>query len=137
LSSARLSRTFTSKNLIRYRSSEKMAKNIANLSGDLAEDYLYEVINAHEGLSVYELAKLVGWSTGKVYHIVKALDGDGLVQTEKLEEGGRIKKKIYPVDWEKLLPEDVKRTLFADRKGAETDKEAHAKRRESILVTTA
>ena len=114
-----------------------MAKKIGNLSGELAEDYLYEVINSHEGLSIYELAKLVGWSTGKVHHIVKALEDDGLVRTEKIEETGRLKKKGYPVDWEKLLPEDVKRTLFADSKGVETDKEAHTKRRESLLVTTA
>jgi len=114
-----------------------MAKKIENLRGELAEDYLYEIINAHEGLSIYKLAKLVGWSTGKVYHIVKALEDDGLVRTEKIEEGGRIKKCIYPVDWEKLLPEDVKRTLFASRKGAEAEKGPHAKRRESLLVTTA
>jgi len=72
-----------------------MAKKIGNLSGELAEDYLYEIINAHAGLSIYELAKFVGWSTGKVYHIVKALEQEGLVRTEKLEEGGRIKKKSY------------------------------------------
>ena len=114
-----------------------MAKKIGNLSGELAEDYLYEVVNAREGLSIYELAKLVGWSTGKVHHIVKALEEDGLVRSEKIEEAGRLKKKVYPVDWENLLPEDVKRTLFADRKGVETEKEAQAKHRESLLATTA
>jgi len=88
-----------------------MAKRIGNLRGELAEDYLYEIINAHEGLSIYELAKLVGWSTGKVYHIVKTLEQDGLVRTEKMEEGGRI-KKVYPVDWENLLPKDVKMLFF-------------------------
>jgi len=90
-----------------------MVKKIANLSGELAEDYLYEFITSHEGLSIYELAKLVGWSTGKVYHIVKALEDDGLVRTEKIEEGGRLKKKVYPVDWEQLLPKDVKSKLLA------------------------
>jgi predicted transcriptional regulator len=99
-----------------------MTKKIGNLSGELAEDYLYEVVNAHAGMSIYELAKLVGWSTGKSYHLVKALEEDGLVRTEKIEEGGILKKKVYPVDWEKLLPEDVKRTSFANRKGAETKK---------------
>ena len=48
-----------------------------------------------------------------------------------------MKKKGCPVDWENLLPEDVKRTLFADRKGVETEKEARAKRRASLQVTTA
>lgn len=89
-----------------------MAKKMETLRGELAEDYLYEIINAHTGLSIYELAKFLGWSTGKVYHIVKALEQEGLVRTEKLEEGGRIKKRVYPVDWEKLLPEDVKMLFF-------------------------
>ena len=89
-----------------------MAKKMENLRSETAEDYLYEIINAHAGLSIYELAKFLGWSTGKVYHIVKALEQEGLVRTEKLEEGGRIKKKVYPVDWEELLPEDVKARLF-------------------------
>ena len=63
--------------------SKNMGNKIRNLGGDLAEDYLYETINAHEGLSIYELAKFVGWSTGKAYHIVKVLEQDGLVRTEK------------------------------------------------------
>jgi DNA-binding PadR family transcriptional regulator len=53
----------------------------------------------------------VGWSTGKVYHIVKVLEDDGLVRTIKTEERGRIKRNVYPTSWKELLPEDVKNTL--------------------------
>lgn len=49
----------------------------------------------------------MGWSTGKVYNIVKVLEDDGLVRTIKIEERGRLKRKVYPTDWKKLLPEEV------------------------------
>jgi DNA-binding MarR family transcriptional regulator len=74
------------------------------LRGELAEYHLYGIIKAHTGLSIYELAKFVDWSKGKVYNIVKALEQEGLVRTEKIEEGGRIKRKVYPLDWERFLP---------------------------------
>ena len=112
----------------------KMAKKVGNLKGELAEDYHYEVVNAHAGLSIYELAKMVGWSTGKVYHLVKALEQAGLVRSEKLEEGGRIKKQVYPVDWEKLLPDDVKSKLFAADKEREAEKEASPERHEPLRI---
>ena len=49
----------------------------------------------------------MGWSTGKVYNIVKVLEDDGLVRTIKIEERGRLKRKVYPTDWKELLPEEV------------------------------
>jgi predicted transcriptional regulator len=110
-----------------------MAKKIGNLKGELAKDYLYEVVNAHAGMSIYELAKLVDWSTGKVYPLVKALEQEGLVRSEKQEAGGRIKKKVYPVDWANLLPEDVKSKLFAEDKGEE--EKASFERHEPLRIT--
>lgn len=76
------------------------------IKGEIAEDYLYEFVNAHRGLSIYELSKRLGWSTGKVYNIIKVLEEDGLVRTIKIEERGRMKRKVYPVDWKELLPEE-------------------------------
>ncbi|MFO7967066.1 MAG: helix-turn-helix domain-containing protein [Archaeoglobaceae archaeon] len=78
---------------------------------EAAEDYLYEFINTHSGLSIYEIAKKLDWSTGKVYDIVKTLEDSGLITTQKSEENGRIKKRVYPVSWKELLPEDVKEKL--------------------------
>ncbi len=78
------------------------------LRGIYAEDYLYEFINKYRGLSIYEIAKKLGWSAGKVHAIVKRLEERGLVRAEFIVENGRVKKKIYPVDWKDLLPEDVK-----------------------------
>lgn len=81
---------------------------------EIAKDYLYEFVNANRGLSIYELSKRLGWSTGKAYNIIKVLEDDGLVRTIKTEEGGRIKRKVYPVDWKELLPEDVEKALKPD-----------------------
>ena len=41
------------------------------LKGIYAEDFLYEFINKHRGLSVYEIAKRLNWSTGKVHGIFR------------------------------------------------------------------
>jgi len=84
------------------------------IKGEIAEDYLYEFVNAHSGLNIYELSKRLRWSTGKVYNIIKVLEEDGLVKTIKIEERGRIKRKVYPVDWKELLPEDVEKALKPD-----------------------
>ncbi|MDD4651829.1 MAG: winged helix-turn-helix domain-containing protein [Methanothrix sp.] len=47
-------------------------------------DYdLYKSINKRPGYSIYELAKLMGWSSGKVYVSVQRLEKEGLVHTEK------------------------------------------------------
>ncbi|MFP3910338.1 MAG: MarR family transcriptional regulator [Archaeoglobaceae archaeon] len=78
---------------------------------EAAEDYLYEFVNTYSGLSIYEIAKKLEWSTGKVYDIVKSLEDSGLIKTQKLEENGRIKKRVYPISWKELLPEDVKEKI--------------------------
>lgn len=72
-----------------------------------AEEFVYEFVNKHQGLSVYEIAKRIGWSSGKVYNIIKSLEEMGLVRTSLEVEGGRTKRKVYPVSWKELLPEDV------------------------------
>ena len=77
------------------------------LRGVYAEDYLYEFVNKYRGLCIYEIAKKLGWSTGKVYGIVKRLEEKGLVKTVIKVENNRVKRRIYPVDWINLLPEDV------------------------------
>jgi len=73
------------------------------VEGEFAEDYLYEFVNAHRGLSIYGLSKRLGWNLGKVYNIVNVLEEDGLVKTIEIVKGGRIKRKVYPVDWKELM----------------------------------
>jgi predicted transcriptional regulator len=76
------------------------------LKGRYAEDYIYEFVNKHKGLSIYEIAKRIGWSNGKVHNIIKSLENTGLVKTIVEVEHGRTKRKVYPVPWTELLPED-------------------------------
>lgn len=78
---------------------------------EAAEDYLYEFVNTHSGLSIYEISKKLKWSTGKVYDIVKTLEESGLITTQKSEENGRTKRRVYPTTWKELLPQDVKDKL--------------------------
>jgi predicted transcriptional regulator len=57
---------------------------VARITEWLDTDYdLYKVINKRPGYSIYELAKLMGWSSGKVYGSVQRLEKEGLVHTEK------------------------------------------------------
>ena len=76
------------------------------LRGIYAEEYIYEFINKHKGLSIYEIAKRVGWSNGKVHNIINSLEKKGLVKTIIEVEKGRVKRRVYPVSWIELLPED-------------------------------
>ncbi|MDD1762638.1 MAG: winged helix-turn-helix transcriptional regulator [Methanothrix sp.] len=75
----------------------------------LDTDYeLYRVINKKPGASVYELAKELGWSSGKVYGSVRRLEKDSWIRTEKAERDGRSVLKVKPVEWfEFLTPAEI------------------------------
>jgi DNA-binding transcriptional regulator GbsR (MarR family) len=66
-------------------------------------------------LSIYELSKRVGWSTGKVSNIIKKLEEDSLIGKDRLVKGGRTKTKIHPIGWKELLPDDVKEILKLEK----------------------
>ena len=80
----------------------------AEIREDDAEDYLYEIVNAHSDFSIHDLSKRLGWSTGKVFHTIKKLEEDGLVLNDRSAEGERAQTTIHPVGWERLLSDDVK-----------------------------
>jgi DNA-binding MarR family transcriptional regulator len=66
------------------------------------------VINRKPGSSVYELAKELGWSSGKVYGSVRRLERDSWIRTEKAERDGRSVLKIISVKWHEFLtPEEI------------------------------
>jgi hypothetical protein len=110
----------------------KMAKWTEELRGGIAEDFLYEYINVHRGLSIYGLAQNLRWSTGKVHGIVERLEKNGLVRTDRVEERGRLIRKVYPVNWMELLPREVKKELYSE-KGHDRDK-APAKHSDPIPI---
>jgi DNA-binding Lrp family transcriptional regulator len=81
----------------------------ARVREGLDTDYeLYRVINRKPGASIYELAKVLGWSSGKVYGSVRRLEKDSLIRTKKAERDGRSVLKVIPVEWfEFLTPEEI------------------------------
>jgi len=79
----------------------------ARITEGLDTDYdLYKVINKRPGYSIYELAKLMGWSSGKVYGSVQRLEKEGLVHTEKDIRGGRSILKVQAADWSEFFTKE-------------------------------
>ena len=69
-------------------------------------DYkLYGVICKKPGSGVYELAKVLGWSSDKVYRSIRRLVRDGWIMAVR---DGRSALKIMPVKWHEFLtPEEI------------------------------
>lgn len=76
----------------------------ARITEGLDTDYdLYKVINKKPGFSIYQLAKEMGWSSGKVYGSVQRLEKEGLIHTEKSIKGGRTVLKVFAADWSEFF----------------------------------
>jgi len=86
----------------------------AEIKGEIAEEYLYEFINVNRGLSISEISERLSWNAEEVYNVVKMLEEDGLIRITESEEEKR-KRKVYPVGWKDLLPEDVKKSFSGKR----------------------
>jgi predicted transcriptional regulator len=68
----------------------------------------YELVDECPGLSIYELAKLKGWTHGRVHRAIKRLEKSGLVKTELVVEGNRAKSLVRPREWwEMMTPEEL------------------------------
>jgi DNA-binding MarR family transcriptional regulator len=75
----------------------------------LAEDVdwdLYKWIGGHPGLNIYELAKSIGWSHGKVYSSVKRLEQDGLVKVERVIRNGRSASIVTSRKWQEFFTKE-------------------------------
>lgn len=81
----------------------------ARIREGLDTDYeLYEAIDRRPESSIYELAKEMNWSSGKVYGSVRRLERDGWVHTEKAERDGRLILKVKPAELtEFFTPEEL------------------------------
>jgi predicted transcriptional regulator len=64
---------------------------------------LYKWIQGHPGLSIYELAKSIAWSHGKVYSSVKRLEQDGLVTVEKVIRNCRSASIVTYRKWQEFF----------------------------------
>ncbi len=69
--------------------------------------FLYNFISKNPGLSIYELARKLKWSTGKIYHYIQKLLKDSLIKNSTDIVNGRVKKSFYS----KTLKEFIKENL--------------------------
>jgi predicted transcriptional regulator len=67
---------------------------------------LYELIDERPRLSIYELAKLKGWTHGRVHVAVKRLEKNGLVMVELVVDGSRVKSLVRPFEWWEMMTSD-------------------------------
>ena len=72
-------------------------------------DYeLYEIISDHPGMSVYDLAKLAGWTHGRTHSAVTRLEKDEMIKTRRELRGGRGVLIVEPLKWwEMMTPEEL------------------------------
>jgi len=87
----------------------------AKIKGEISEEYLYEFVNANRGLTIYEISEKLRWTAKEVHNMVKRLEEDGLIRINESEEDEELKRKVYPVGWKDLLPEDVKKSFTEER----------------------
>lgn len=71
-----------------------------------ADDELYTLINKHPDSSVYEPAKLAGWSPGKMHASVRRLERDGMIRSKKIVDGSRVKLIVEPKKWWEFFTKD-------------------------------
>jgi predicted transcriptional regulator len=71
---------------------------------------LYELIDERPRLNIYELAKLKGWTHGRVHGAVKRLEKNGLVRVELVVDGSRVKSLVRPLEWwEMMTPDELEK----------------------------
>ncbi len=71
---------------------------------------LYELIDERPRLSIYELAKLKGWTHGRVHKAAKRLEKNGLVIVELVVDGSRVKSLVRPLEWwEMMTPDELEK----------------------------
>ena len=76
---------------------------IRGLRAEAKKTELMYYIEKNPGLSVYELAKKIGWSSGRVrYYVMKLLEGNE-VRIKTVKSSERVKKLFYPIEWTKMI----------------------------------
>lgn len=77
---------------------------------------LFHMIEHQPGESIYTLAKLMRWSTGKTYAAARRLEKAGMVHIEKAARNGREVLVIKPKTWQEYFAaeelEEMRRPEF-------------------------
>ncbi len=70
-------------------------------------DYdLYEMISDHPESNGYQLAKLMGWTTGRTNSSIDRLEKKGLIKVEMIVRNGRLQKVVVPTPWQEFFTKD-------------------------------
>ena len=67
--------------------------------GLITDITLYNFICEHENLNMFQIAKKLGWSSGKVQWSVKRLENENMIKSELIYNTDRPKRIIKPIKW--------------------------------------
>ncbi len=84
----------------------KRATEVRREHGAEADYDLYEVISDHPGSSGYQLAKLIGWTTGKTNSAIDRLEKKGLIKVERVVRDGRLQRSVTPKPWQEFFTKE-------------------------------
>lgn len=78
----------------------------------------FHAIERSPGESIYALAKMMNWSTGKTYAAARRLEKAGMIHIEKAARNGREVLVVKPKTWEEYFTteelEEMRRPEFMD-----------------------
>jgi hypothetical protein len=69
-----------------------------NKRGRESDKLLLETIKDYPGLSQYELAKKLGWQSGRVDGAIRRIVNENLIVIKSIERNGRVVNLVYPKD---------------------------------------
>lgn len=72
---------------------------------------VYEQVCATPGITSYEISKKLGMSGGNVRYCLSKLKKIGFVRLKTIYSSSRLKKQVFPVGVNKLLPSQLKKEL--------------------------
>ncbi len=89
-----------------HMKSTQKAIQARTAKSDDEEWNLYEIINEHPGSNIYQLSKLMAWTTGKTRGAVKRLEEEGLIKIEKTLKDGRAVDLVTPTHWQEFFTKE-------------------------------
>lgn len=79
--------------------------------GDKNMNELFDFLAENEGLSMYAIAKKIGWSVGKVSYTIGKLEELGVIKKVAIVEDNVCKLLVFTKEWKDMLPEESLKEL--------------------------
>lgn len=105
--------------------------------GGLTDKAILEKVSGNQGITLYDLAKALGWTRGKVLGSIQRLIAEKKAKTKTILRHGKVVRTIYTADFEEPKPGilEVPYTIIAPEQWKELrNAYAHALNRLSILI---